>query len=164
MAHGLQLALGELPCPLCMLQRVGMVATSFGLLMNVRFGPRPAHYGLVIAGALFGAAAASRQVLLHIVPGSGAYGAPFLGLHLYTWCLLVFLLAVAAVALLLLIEGQFDAGRADPAPSWTRAAAWAVMAMTIVCALSTFIQCGPTECVDDPTSYWLFSGTSGAVH
>ncbi len=48
----LQLTLGELPCPLCLLQRVGFVAVGCGLLLNVRFGPAPLHYGLVILGAL----------------------------------------------------------------------------------------------------------------
>ncbi len=80
-------ALGELPCPLCLLQRIDFIALGRGLLLNMRFGPSPLHYGLVIAAALFGAAAAGRQVLLHIVPGSGAYGSPLFGLHLYTWSL-----------------------------------------------------------------------------
>ena len=108
----LQLALGELPCPLCLLQRVGFIAVGFGLLLNVRFGPAPLHYGLVILGALYGAAAAGRQVLLHIVPGSGAYGSPLFGIHLYTWSLVLFLVVVAGVALLLMMEGQFERVRA----------------------------------------------------
>ena len=93
----LQFILGELPCPLCLLQRVGMVAAGFGLFLNLRFGPHPAHYGVVLLGALFGAATATRQILLHIVPGSGEYGSPLLGFHLYTWCLVIFMLAIAAV-------------------------------------------------------------------
>ncbi len=158
LAHLLQLVLGELPCPLCLLQRVGLVATGFGLILNIRCGPRPLHYGLVLIGALFGAAAAGRQVLLHIVPGSGAYGAPFLGLHLYTWCLIFFLLAIAAVAVMLLLEGQFATpGSAVPAsPRWVELAAAALIVMTTLCVVSTYVECGPRECPDDPTSYWLF--------
>ena len=154
----LQLVLGELPCPLCLLQRVGLVATGFGLLLNIRCGPRPLHYGLVLIGALFGVAAAGRQVLLHIVPGSGAYGEPFLGLHLYTWCLIFFLVAIAAVAVMLLLEGQFAApGPAVPAsPRWVELAAVLLVAMAALCVVSTFVECGPRECPDNPTSYWLF--------
>lgn len=162
-AHGVQLATGELPCPLCMLQRVAVVATGFGLLLNVHRGPSPAHYGLVVLAALFGLAAAGRQVLLHIVPGSGSYGSPLFGLHLYTWCVLLFLAAILSVAVLLLLEKQFEpeAGNAGAA-SWARAGAVAMMLMTGMTALSAFVQCGPTECVDNPTSYWLLTGTSGA--
>ena len=83
-AFGLQFALGELPCPLCSLQRVALVLCGMGFLLNLRFGVQPLHYGLSILAALFGAMAAGRQVLLHIVPGTGAYGSALFGLHLYT--------------------------------------------------------------------------------
>ena len=151
----LQLALGELPCPLCLLQRVGFVAVGFGLLLNVRFGPAPLHYGLVILGALFGAAAAGRQVLLHIVPGSGAYGSPLLGLHLYTWSLALFLVVVAGVALLLMLEGQFERSRAWSAAGWQRAVMGLYLAVTALVGASAFVECGPGECPDSPTGYWL---------
>ena len=151
----LQLLLGELPCPLCLLQRLGFVALGFGLLLNLRFGPSPLHYGLVIVAALFGAAAAGRQVLLHIVPGSGAYGSPLLGLHLYTWSLVLFLTAIAAVAVLLLMEGQFERGRAQPARAWHRVAMGLYLGVTAVIGIAAFVECGPGECPDNPTSYWL---------
>jgi disulfide bond formation protein DsbB len=153
----LQLTLGELPCPLCLLQRVGFVAVGFGLLLNVRFGPAPLHYGLVILGALFGAAAAARQVLLHIVPGSGAFGSPLLGLHLYSWCLLLFLVVIAGIALLLLMEGQFERNRAWPARGWQRLVIGLYAGVTVLVGISAFVECGPGECPDDPTSYWLLS-------
>ena len=38
-----QLSLHELPCPYCLLQRVGMFFMAFGFLMNLRFGFRPSH-------------------------------------------------------------------------------------------------------------------------
>ena len=69
-AFAMQFALGELPCPLCSLQRVALVLCGFGFLLNLRFGVQPLHYGLSMLAALFGVAAAGRQVLLHIVPVS----------------------------------------------------------------------------------------------
>ena len=154
-ALALQLVTGELPCPLCLLQRAGFVALGVGLLLNVRFAPSPLHYGLVLLGGLFGAAAAGRQVLLHIVPGTGAYGEPILGLHLYTWSLALFLLAIAGVAVLLLMEGQFERGRATPVNRLQRWAAASYVAVTVATALAAFALCGPGECPDNPTSYWL---------
>src|SRR5512144_1680427 len=97
-AFGLQFALNELPCPLCMLQRVALVLCGFGFLLNLRFGAQPLHYGLSILSALFGFAAAGRQVLLHIVPGTGAYGSALFGLHLYAWSLILFGAVIAGVA------------------------------------------------------------------
>lgn len=82
----------QLPCPLCLLQRVAFTMAGLGLLMNLRFGVRPAHYGIVILSCIAGLAAAGRQVLLHILPENSGFGEPFLGLHLYTWAALAFLL------------------------------------------------------------------------
>src|SRR5262245_44049143 len=89
-AFGMPFALNELPCPLCILQRAALVLCGFGFLLNLRFGVQPLHYGLSILAALFGAVVAGRQVLLHIVPGTGAYGSALFGLHLYTWSLILF--------------------------------------------------------------------------
>jgi disulfide bond formation protein DsbB len=76
-----QLFLADLPCPLCILQRGAFVVAGFGLALNLRFGPHASHYALVLIGALAGAVIASRQILIHIVPGTGTYGHALLGLH-----------------------------------------------------------------------------------
>ena len=67
-----QFELGELPCPLCLLQRVAFTALAVGPVLTLRHGPRPGHYSLIILAALLGAAIASRQMLLHIMPGARA--------------------------------------------------------------------------------------------
>jgi len=100
-AFVLQFARHELPCPLCILQRVAFVLCGFGFLLNLRFGAQPAHYGVAILGALFGLAVSGRQVLLHIVPGDTGYGPPLLGLHLYSWTFVFFAATVLGIALLL---------------------------------------------------------------
>ena len=84
-AYYMQFVMGEFPCPLCLLQRLGMLGVGFGAMLNLRYGVRPAHYGVSLISAVFGASVSVRQILLHIVPGTGAYGTPVLGLHLYTW-------------------------------------------------------------------------------
>ena len=40
-AFGMQFVLQELPCPLCVLQRVALVLCGFGFLLNLRFGVQP---------------------------------------------------------------------------------------------------------------------------
>jgi disulfide bond formation protein DsbB len=78
-----QLWFRDIPCALCILQRAGFFAAGFGIALNLVSGPRPSHYGLTIVGAAAGDAVSMRQILLHIVPGSGAYGNAIFGLHLY---------------------------------------------------------------------------------
>ena len=47
-----QLAMGELPCPLCLLQRGAFVALGLGFLLNIYLGSSTAHYALVIISAV----------------------------------------------------------------------------------------------------------------
>src|SRR5262249_31971420 len=63
-----QVAYHELPCPLCLLQRVGLASLAIGPILTIRHGPKPRHYGMVVVAAVLGAVIASRQVLLHIQP------------------------------------------------------------------------------------------------
>src|SRR4029453_18699842 len=154
-AFGMQFVLGELPCPLCSLQRVALVLCGFGLLLNLRFGVQPLHYGLAILAALFGVAVAGRQVLLHIVPGTGTYGSALFGLHLYTWSLILFGAVMAGIALLMIMGGRPDHDRSDHQAARGfrgihRFAAWLLIAVTLANALNSFALCGPVECADDP--------------
>src|SRR5690625_3162076 len=101
LAFGFQLVGGELPCPLCLLQRGCFVAVGAGFLCNVRFGSAPSHYSMILISAVLGAITAGRQVLLHIVPGSGSSGSPLWGLHLYTWAFIGFGAVILYVALIM---------------------------------------------------------------
>jgi disulfide bond formation protein DsbB len=153
-AFGMQFGLNELPCPLCMLQRVALVLCGFGFLLNLRFGVQPLHYGLSILSALLGFAAAGRQVLLHIVPGTGAYGSALFGLHLYTWSAILFAAIIAGIAALMIVGGG-DRGEENRFRGLARVAAWLLIAVTLANALNSFAQCGPVECDPDPIGYWI---------
>jgi len=89
-----QLDHGELPCPLCLLQRVGFAALAVGPILAIRNGPKPQYLGLSIIAALVGAGVAARQMLLHIMPGDPGYGTTLLGLHFYTWAFVCFVAAI----------------------------------------------------------------------
>ena len=160
-AFGLQFGLKDLPCPLCNLQRVAFVLCGFGFLLNLRFGAHQLHYGLTLLGALFGLVASGRHVLLHIVPGTGTYGAVILGLHFYSWAFLLFLAVIAGAALLMILSGgrnEHDRTDSQVAARFTglsRLATYAPIGVTLANAASTFVQCGPIECADDPVGYWL---------
>lgn len=159
-----QILNGDLPCPLCILQRAGFVGVAAGLAFNVKFGPRPSHYGMVILSAIIGGAISARQTLLHIVPGTGAYGDAILGLHFYTWALVLFVLCVAGSAVMLLFDRQFEA----PAPFAPPVGAGLLGGLAICLALllalgngiSTVLECAGGLCPDDPTGYQLLDDGS----
>ena len=152
MAFYSQFFQNELPCPLCLLQRVATVAVLCGLMLNVVKGSKPDHYSLIIISAFFGGAVSLRQISLHVVPGTGTYGAPFLGMHYYTWAFLIFALIILGTQY---HKQKFIRFRDQSAV----AKAAIALAVTLVAmnALVTFAECGPLQCPDNPTSYWLFN-------
>src|ERR1700722_19756180 len=94
-AFAAQWLLHELPCPLCLLQRIEFAVLAIGPIMNVRWGPRPSHYALSLLAAAAGAAFSTRQILLHIMPGDAGYGTALLGYHYYSLALIGFAAAIA---------------------------------------------------------------------
>jgi disulfide bond formation protein DsbB len=151
-----QLVRGELPCPLCLLQRLAFVGVGLGFMLNVRFGSAESHYGVILVSALAGAAFAARQVLLHIVPDTGSYGSALFGWHFYTWALVAFFLIALYAAALLFIEAQFAEGVSDWRPSATaQALGWLFVLIALANAVSTLLECGFGPCPDNPTGYEL---------
>ena len=151
----MQIVLHVLPCPLCLLQRVGFALVMYGFMLNVLNGIRFQHYGIIILGALFGAAVALRQVLLHVVPGTGTYGSAVFGMHLYSWAFVLFSLTLFAVSVLLLLSRPVDAEVPVKTNALERFICWAAIAIAALNVVATFLECGPLVCADNPTDYVL---------
>ncbi|QFI38507.1 disulfide bond formation protein B [Moritella marina ATCC 15381] len=148
-----------LACPLCLLQRVGFIAVLFGLFCNVIFGPRMVHYSGMIISAIFGAAVALRQMSLHVIPGTPGYGAPFLGMHFYTWAFITFVIIIFGTAIMMAFSAQYEKVKYIPFSMQGNIAKIAIIMVLLVTAanmLNAFAECGPFECPGDPVSYWLF--------
>ena len=154
-----QLWFRDIPCALCILQRAGFFAAGFGIALNLVSGPRPSHYGLTILGAAAGAAGSVRQILLHIVPGSGAYGNAIFDLHLYTWALIAFALIIAGTAVMLLFDRQFVTTEWQAfRPRVLPISAFVVFAaLAVANVFSTLAICGVGLCPEIPGGYLLFN-------
>jgi len=159
-AFAAQLWLKELPCPLCLLQRIQFAMLAIGPILNIRFGPRPSHYAVSLLAAVAGAAFAMRQILLHIMPGDPGYGSALFGYHYYTWAFIGFAVALVLIALMLLFDGQFrDDGAPISSSAFARTAVWLVIALTALNVLSTLLECGFAACPDNPVEYELLKRT-----
>ena len=151
-----QLVRGELPCPLCLLQRILFAMLAIGPMLNIRFGSRPAHYALSLLAACAGAAVAMHQILLHIMPGDPGYGSAFLGYHYYTWAFIAFAAAIVLIGIALIVDtASGDETPATPAPVFARAAVFLVIGLTALNVISTLLECGLKACPDNPTFYEL---------
>lgn len=164
-AFGYQVVGGELPCPLCILQRAAFVAAGMGFAMNICLGARPAHYAIAILGAVAGFGIAARQTLLHIAPGTGVYGSALFGLHFYVWSLIAFAGMIVAAAILCLFETQFSDRDANSGSRRIEAiglgSVLLFLAITLANAGSTLAECGGGLCPDNPTRYEFLDSVIG---
>lgn len=147
----LQIAAGEIPCPLCLLQRVAMFGICFGIIFHVRDGFDGRNVGISLVWALFLLLVAVRQVLLNIVarPGHAYPGSAVLGLHMPVWSVVIAFLVLLAFATVLAL---FDGGHlktAVPSPLMKQLGGIAslfVIALCVVNLVSTVLQCGLGAC------------------
>lgn len=156
-----QFVWNELPCPLCLLQRIGLFSIAFGLLMNLRFGLRASHYAIVLFSALFTSIMALRQIALHVIPGTGAYGDPFLGFHLYTWVYIISIVVMIVTIIMQSFDEQYTDGTWKARLTWVTNTFFLLFLLLLATnAVSVFLECGLTACPDDPTGYEWLKATS----
>lgn len=146
-AFGVQFFKHEEPCPLCLLQRLGMIGVAAGLLLNLWFGVRMSHYAISLLSVLMGGFVALRQIALHVCPGFPTFGEPFWGLSLYTWSFIVFVCCIWAIALLLFLYDPKQSNQESFRRGWESKAAFGlIFFVTVVNIFTTFMQCGLGPC------------------
>lgn len=153
-AMTLQYAKGELPCPLCLLERLAMFGVCFGVMLNFRRGFSYQNTGFSLLSAIFLLIVSVRQSLLDIYPRPGHeyIGSPVFGLHLPVWSIIIALLILIAYALKMAIVGgdeYLQHASIDRFPALRRVAdalsAYVVL-LCVVNLVSVIIQCGLGQC------------------
>jgi disulfide bond formation protein DsbB len=147
-----QFVQGELPCPLCALQRVGFIVVGIALVLNLRTGYSPAHYGLALLSIVAAGSASLRQISLHVIPNTGHYGSALFGFHFYTLAFVGYGALVVYIAWMLMTARDFD-GRGTPAGAAAQLACWIFMLLAGANAAAFLAECGVGPCPDDPTRY-----------
>ncbi len=159
MAVGFQLVLHELPCPLCLLQRIGLMGIGFGYLLNIIYGNSIKNYSYATFCAMFTAFIAMRQILLHIVPGTGGYGDVILGFHMYTWVFIICMLVIIWNMFIIMIYPEdFSHEKLVRNIKIERnivvnIVVYIYLITIMINVVFTFLECGTTSCPDDPTTY-----------
>ncbi len=146
----LQYVYGEVPCPLCLLQRVAMFGICFGVMRHFRHGDRTRSIGLGLLSALALLFIAGRQVLIDIcpLPGRSYVGSAVFGLHMPVWSVVVALATVAAFTLHLAVVGG-GGQRGATEPKMTAVAGLTGLYVVALCAVnlaSAVLQCGFGQC------------------
>ena len=149
-----QLYFGGLPCPLCLMQRIGFLIIGFALVLNIRCGAHAAHYSWGIIGGIVGLLVSLRQILLHVLPGDKGYGSTFLELHFYTWAFVGYLGLLLGLAILLMLPNRDVRSRSI----FANALVIIFILLVLGNLISTLLECGIGPCADDPIQYegWLW--------
>ena len=153
-AMTLQYGYGELPCPLCLLQRLAMFGVCFGLLQNFRIGFSYQNTGISLLFATLLLVIAARQTLLDIYPRPGHeyIGSAVLGLHMPVWSVIIALCILTAFALKLTLLGDTKhltdtKGRDLPVlGGLANLLGLYIVALCLVNTVSVLVQCGLNEC------------------
>ena len=146
---------------------MGMMLSSLGavyvLVHALRGQMSSKHFttgvGLAILGAVLGGMMSFRQIELHLAPGDPGYGEAVLGLHLYTWAIITFIVVIAFSGVIMLFGHEFQP--VAPRAKWARTLAWIVIwAFIITIALNMIVVFAEEGfnwyLPDDPTRYQLF--------
>lgn len=133
------------PCPLCLVQRIGMIAVGTTALLNLVFGINLKFYVLTIVSAFIGGSVSVRQIFLNICPGNPLFGAPVLGLNLYTWCFLIFAASILGTILLIALYKPEHKGKLSM--NWfEKLSASTLIFLTASNCITTYLECSFGPC------------------
>ena len=153
-AMTLQYANGELPCPLCLLERVAMLGVCFGIMLNFRRGFSYQNTGFSLLSAILLLVIAVRQSLLDIYPRPGHeyIGSAIFGIHMPVWSIIIALALLIAYAIKLAILGGDEYLREAEVAEFPAIRKIAdvlslyVIAICVINLVSVVLQCGFGEC------------------
>ena len=142
---------GEIPCPLCLLQRVAMFGVCYGVILHFRLGYSARNDGVSMLFALFLLIVSARQTLLDIYPrpGHSYIGNAVLGLHMPVWSVVIAVAILLAFAIKLAVLGGKDLRDLQPPPALGRLARLLCLYVVAICLInlvSVILQCGAGAC------------------
>jgi disulfide bond formation protein DsbB len=152
---------GEIPCPLCLLQRVAMFGVCFGIILHFRHGYSAQNTGVSMLFALFLLIVSARQTLLDIYPrpGHSYIGSAIMGLHMPVWSVVIAVAILTAFAIKLAVLGGEDLRDPQPSPALGRVARLLglyLVAIALINFASAIAQCGLGSC--HTSGYKLLGG------
>jgi disulfide bond formation protein DsbB len=142
---------GEIPCPLCLLQRVAMFGVCYGIVLHFRHGYSARHDGITMLFALFLLIVSARQTLLDIYPrpGHSYIGNAVLGLHMPVWSVVIAVAVLLAFSIKLVVLGGEHVRDRQPSPALgglARLLCFYVVAICLINLASVILQCGADAC------------------
>jgi disulfide bond formation protein DsbB len=152
---------GEIPCPLCLLQRVAMFGVCFGIILHFRDGYSARNDGFCMLFALLLLIISARQTTLDIFPrpGHNYVGSAVLGLHMPLWSVVIAAAILVAFAVKIAVLGGEYPRAPQPSQALGRVARLLSLYVIAICLInfgSVIVQCGVDAC--HTSGYKLLGG------
>jgi disulfide bond formation protein DsbB len=146
----MQYASGEIPCPLCLLQRVAMFGCCFGLIVQLRSDNSERGTGIALIFAVLLLVISVRQTLLDLFPRPGHeyIGSAVLGIHLPVWSVIIAVALLLGFAIRLALSGgaRRTVAECDTLRPVAHLLGIYVIAICAINFLSVIAQCGLDQC------------------
>jgi disulfide bond formation protein DsbB len=153
----LQYGFGEIPYPLCLLQRFAIFGCCFGLI-NQLHSDSESGTGISLIFSILLLVISARQTLLDIVPRPGHeyVGSAIFGIHMPVWSIFIALALLIGLAVRLTLFGGLRSAP-NERHLFRRSAQALAIYVVFICAvnfLSVVVQCGLAQC--HTSGYRLF--------
>ena len=147
----MQYAFGEIPCPLCLLQRFAMFGCCFGLVQQLRSGTSERGTGISLIFSILLLVISVRQTLLDLFPRPGHeyIGSAIFGIHMPVWSVFIAVALLLGFAVRLALFGgprSVPAAEGSPIRRLTGGLAIYVVFICAINFLSVLVQCGMGDC------------------
>ena len=141
----LQYSFGEIPCPLCLLQRFAIFGCCFGLIKQLH-SDSESGTGISLIFSILLLVISARQTLLDIVPRPGHeyVGSAIFGIHMPVWSIFIALALLIGLAVRLTLFGGLRSAPAVESQLIRRSDQGLAIYVVIICLvnfLSVIVQC-----------------------
>jgi disulfide bond formation protein DsbB len=147
----MQYAFGEIPCPLCLLQRFAMFGCCFGLVQQLRSGSSEHGTGISLIFSILLLVISVRQTLLDIVPRPGHeyVGSAIFGIHMPVWSVFIAMGLLLGFAVRLALFGGLRSAPEKDGSKIRRLTQGVTLYVVAICGvnfISVVAQCGIGDC------------------
>ncbi len=147
----MQYAFGEIPCPLCLLQRFAIFGCCFGLVWQLRSGGSERGTGITLIFSVLLLVISARQTLLDLFPRPGHeyVGSAILGIHMPIWSVFIALALLLGFAARLALLGSPPAAPVAKSSRSGLLVQGLLIYLVLICTInlvSVVLQCGVGEC------------------
>lgn len=150
------------PCPLCLLQRLGFIIAGCGFLFNIFYRVKNIHYGMVVLGCTVTCLSAAQQIFLQITLGNLGDDPTLFGMRLYIWAFILAVLYIFAVSFIMMLTElarKFKAFALFPLLSKT--VGFLFVFLIAANLLTAILECGTGQCTGNPIKYGMLSNGNG---